>query len=140
MHPPGRSAPPPTLSSSHSGWRLFRQPGMNNVPPHPTHPSTHLIAHTMHRIYYRFNIFRATANIFRSFFISSRLSKHVEEAPNNSGVSQSARLKHSIITAHCIFATGRSRRTVILHLSSQRCGPACVHGSAAASTVYKSQM
>ena len=87
--------------------------------------------------HYRFNIFRGTANIFRSFFISSRLSTHVGKAPNYSGVSQSARLKHGIITARCNLATGRSRRTAILHLSSQRCGPTGGDGSACACTVYK---
>jgi len=89
-------------------------------------------------IYYRFLLFRETANIFRSFFSSSRLSTHDGKAPNYSGVSQSARLKHGIITARCNLATGRSRRTAILHPSSRRCGPAGAHGSAAASTVYKS--
>jgi hypothetical protein len=87
--------------------------------------------------YYRFNLFRRTANIFRSFFSSSRLSTHVGKAPNYSGVSQSARLKHGIITARCNLATGRSRRTAILHLSSRRCGPAGAHGAGAACTVYK---
>jgi hypothetical protein len=90
--------------------------------------------------HYSFNIFRGTANIFRSVFNSSCLSTHVGKAPNNSRVSQSARLKHCIITAHCNLATGRSRRTAILHPSSQWCGPAGAHGSAAASTVYKSQI
>jgi hypothetical protein len=59
------------------------------------------------RVDYRFNIFRRTANIFRRFFISSRLSTHAGKAPNSSGVSQSARLKHGIITARCKLAAGR---------------------------------
>ncbi len=66
----------------------------------------------------RFNIFRGTANIFRRFLISSCLSIHFGKALNSSGVSQSARLKHGMITAHCNLATGRSWRTAILRPSS----------------------